>query len=73
LLKLNSRIRMLDGLGIKLPDFPSDWLPGRPLRKRALLPRLIRLASVIVISLLMLVLSVTVWGAVYLLNSARLR
>jgi hypothetical protein len=64
---------MLDGLGIELPDFPSDWLPGWLLRKRALHPRLIRLASVIGISLSMFVLSAAVWGAVYLLNSARLR
>ena len=73
LLKPNWRIRMLDGLGMKLPDFPSDWLPGRPLRNRALHPRLIRLASVIVISLSMFVLSAAIWGAVYLLNSPRLR
>ena len=44
-----------------------DWgSPARPHR------RLIKVASVIAISLLMLVLSAAVWGAVYLLNSARL-
>jgi hypothetical protein len=64
LLKPYWRTQMLDGLGIKLLDFPSDWLPGRPLRKRALHPRLIRLASVIVISLLSLGLWVAISEAV---------
>lgn len=73
LLKLNWETRMLDGLGIKPLDFPSDRLPERPLGKRALHPRLVGLRSSIVISLLMLALSTAVWGAVYLLNSATLR
>jgi hypothetical protein len=64
----NWQTRILNGLSIKLPDFPSDWLPGRPLRKRALHPQLIRLASVIVVSLVALALSTVIWGAVYLLN-----
>jgi hypothetical protein len=64
LLKPYWRTRMLDGLGIKLLDFPSDWLPGRPLTKRALHPRLIRLASLIVISLLSLGLWVAISEAV---------
>ena len=50
-----------------------DRLPGRPLGKRALHPRLVGLRSSVVISLSMLVLSTAVWGAVYLLNSATLR
>jgi hypothetical protein len=63
-LKPNWRTRMLDGLGIKLLEFPSDWLPGRPLTKRALHQRLISLASLIVISLLSLGLWVAISEAV---------
>jgi hypothetical protein len=55
---------MLDGLGIKLLDFPSDRLQVRPFGKRALHPRLIRLASLIVISLLSLGLWVAISEAV---------
>ena len=68
LLKLNWQTRMLNGLSIKLRDFPSDRLPVRPLGERALHPRLIRLASLIVISLLSLGLWVAISEAVYLLN-----
>jgi hypothetical protein len=68
LLKLNWRIRMLDGLSIKLLDFSGDRLPVRPLGERALHPRVIRLASLIVVSLVALALSTAIWGAVYLLN-----
>jgi hypothetical protein len=45
----------------------------RLLMKSSLRARLSRLGSVIAILLFMLVLSAAVWGAVYLLNSARLR
>jgi hypothetical protein len=72
-LKLKWETQMPDRLSIKPPDFPSDRLPGRPLGKRALHPRLVGLRSSVVISLSMLVLSTAVWGAVYLLNSATLR
>jgi hypothetical protein len=60
LAQFNWESRMLDGLGIKLLDFPSDRLTGRPLGKRAVHPRLIRLATLIVISLL----SLGLWVAI---------
>jgi hypothetical protein len=66
--KLNWQTRMLNGLSIKLLDFPSDRLPVPPLGERALHPRVIRLASLIVVSLVALALSTVIWGAVYLLN-----
>jgi hypothetical protein len=66
--KLNWQTRMLNGLSIKLLDFPSDRLPVPPLGERALHPPVIRLASLIVVSLVALALSTVIWGAVYLLN-----
>jgi hypothetical protein len=36
-------------------------------------PRQVRLGSIVVISLAVLALSVTIWGAVYLLTSAGMR
>jgi hypothetical protein len=46
------------------PYSSEDWLPVRPLGKRALHPRLVRLASLIVISLLSLGLWVAISKAV---------
>jgi hypothetical protein len=57
----------------ELVAYCNDRRLVRRLMKSPLLARLVRLWSVIAISLFMLVLSAAVWGAVYLLNSARLR
>jgi hypothetical protein len=48
----------------------EDWMPVRPLGKRALNPRLSRVASLIVISLLSLGLWVTISEAVISIASA---
>lgn len=52
---------------------PDDWLPVRRLGKHTLHPRLVRLRSFIVISLLALALWATIWGAVHALALALLR
>jgi len=52
----------------------SDWVsPARPLRERVLHPRLIKVASLIVISLLALALWVALWDTVASLASLALR
>jgi hypothetical protein len=53
----------------ELVAYRNDQSLARRLMKSPLRARLVRLWSVIAISLLMLVLSAAVWGAVYLLNS----
>jgi hypothetical protein len=51
----------------------DDWPLVRRIGKRALHPRLVRLTSLIVISLLALALWVAIWGAVKTLAWAVLR
>jgi hypothetical protein len=51
----------------------DDRRTVRLLVKRPLHPQLVELRSSIMISLLMFAMSASIWGAVYLLNSALLR
>jgi hypothetical protein len=53
----------------ELVAYRNDRRLARRLMKLSLHARLVRLRSVIAISLLMLVLSAAAWGTVYLLNS----
>jgi hypothetical protein len=55
---------------LERPYSAEDWLPVRPLGKRALDPRLSRVASLIVISLLSLGLWVAISEAVISVASA---